>query len=236
MTKHGTKPNPEKPKTTRYHRKKPAHHRNQCRQLRIDKDRNEGTKKSAGNNNSDQTNSNPNNNKNANFSNNSNTSKRKERKPRNVYSLCGTCVKTDHSTKNSYFEVNAAIRRPHGNEDRQDRTRPTKRHAKKCKGEYSSCCPRFNLETPCPHSGNALDKPATTKPIWLQTLETSLKQHKLDNIFEYFADHKLLKRLRNLKTCSSLKQRAKCCHQRDSNVKTPVQLRNGPEKAELRTG
>ena len=111
VTLHATNSKTEKPNPTRHHCKKPGHHRNQCCQLRIEKDQTEGTKNSAGNNNNGQTNSNPNN-SNANNRNNNKTHNRNDRKPQTFYPPCETCGKANHSTEKCFSGANASIKPP----------------------------------------------------------------------------------------------------------------------------
>ena len=64
VTQQATQQNPEKSKPTCHHCKKPSHYRNQCRQLKREKQHAQNNTNSAGNNknkNSRQTNSNSNN-------------------------------------------------------------------------------------------------------------------------------------------------------------------------------
>ena len=112
VTQRAIQQNPEKPKPTYHHCKKPGHYRNQCRQLKREKDQKNKTN-SAGNNNNisgGQTKSNSNK-KVLNDTNANNTKNQKDRRPtRPVYPPCETCGKTDHSTEKGYFGANAANR------------------------------------------------------------------------------------------------------------------------------
>jgi len=103
-----TQQNPEKPKPTCHHCKKPGHYRNQRRQLKREREQGQNNTNNDGsnNNNSGQTNSNSNN-KVPNNTNTNNTNNQKDRKPRPVYRPCETCGKTNHSTVKCYFGANA---------------------------------------------------------------------------------------------------------------------------------
>ena len=106
--------NPKKPKPTCHQCKNPGDHRNQCRQLKREKDQTRNNTNSSENNNnniSGQTNSNSIN-KVPNNTNANNTNIRKKRRPRSVYPPCETCGKTNHSTVECYFGANAANRPP----------------------------------------------------------------------------------------------------------------------------
>ena len=112
VTQQATQQNPEKHKPTCHHCKKPGHHRNQCRQLKREKDQarnNTNSVDNKNNNNAGQTNSNSKtknpNNTNANYSNN-----QESRSPRPVYPPCETCGKTNHSTEKNYLGATAANR------------------------------------------------------------------------------------------------------------------------------
>ena len=99
-----TKPNPEKPKPTCHHCKKPGHYRNKCRQLKKEGNPNDSNKNSAGNKNnsnknSGQTNSNTDNNKTVSNGNANSANNRSDRKRTIVYPPCETCGKTNHSTE-----------------------------------------------------------------------------------------------------------------------------------------
>ena len=116
--------NSEKSKPTCHHCKKPRHYRNQCRQLKRDKDQARNNTNSAYNNNNNvngQTNSSSkkaSNNTNANSTNN-----QKDRRLRSFYPPGETCDKTNHTTEKCYFGANAANRPPPGIDDRKDKTR-----------------------------------------------------------------------------------------------------------------
>ena len=111
-----TQQNSGKPKPTCHHCKKPGHHRNQCRQLKREKDQTRNNTNSATNNNgSAQTNSNPNNNKVTDNAKGNNTNNQRDRKPRPVFPPCETCGRTNHSTERCYLGANAANRPPPGN-------------------------------------------------------------------------------------------------------------------------
>ena len=110
-----THQNSEKPKPTCHHCKKPGHYRNQCRQLKREKDQAQNNTDRAAtnknNNGSAQTNSNPNHKVPvANKANNANN--QRDRKPRPVFPPCETCGRTNHSTERCYLGANAANRPP----------------------------------------------------------------------------------------------------------------------------
>ena len=110
-----TQQNSEKPKPTCHHCKKPGHYRNQCRQLKREKDHAQNNTDSAANNKnnngSTQTNSNPN--QKAPVVNKANkTNNQRDRKPRPVFPPCETCGRTNHSTERCYLGANAANRPP----------------------------------------------------------------------------------------------------------------------------
>ena len=111
----GTQQNSEKPKPTCHHCKKPGHYRNQCRQLKREKDQGQNNTDSAAknknNNGSAQTNSNPNHE--APVANKANNTKnQRDRKPRPVFPPCETCGRTNHYTERCYLGANAANRPP----------------------------------------------------------------------------------------------------------------------------
>ena len=108
-----TQQNSRKPKPTCHHCKKPGHYRNQCRQLKREKDQTQNNTNSTTNNNgSAQTNSNPNNNKVTDNAKGNNTNNQRDRKPRPVFPPCETCGRTNHSTERCYLGANAANRPP----------------------------------------------------------------------------------------------------------------------------
>ena len=108
-----TQQNSGKPKPTCHHCKKPGHYRNQCRQLKREKDQTRNNTNSATNNNgSAQTNSNANNNKVTDNTKGNNTNNQRDRKPRPVFPPCETCGRTNHSTERCYLGANAANRPP----------------------------------------------------------------------------------------------------------------------------
>ena len=114
VTQEVTEQNPEKSKPTCHHCKKPGHYRNQCRQLKREKDQarnNTNSVDKSSINNSGETNSNSNN-KIPNSTNENNTNIQKDRRSRPVYPPCETCGKTNHSTEKRYFGANAANRPP----------------------------------------------------------------------------------------------------------------------------
>ena len=106
MSQHASSTNADRPEPTCKPRRKPVQYRNQCRQLERQKEQAEGTQNNAGNKNSGANIFIPKIDKNNN--NNNKNNKRAERKPTTVYPLCETCEKTNQSTQNCYFVVNAA--------------------------------------------------------------------------------------------------------------------------------
>ena len=112
VTQQATQKNPNKPRPTCHHCKKPGHYQNQCRQLKREKDQTRNNTNSANNNNgSAQTNSNPNN-KVANNTKGNNMNNQKDRRSRPVFPPCETCGRTNHSTEKGYLGANAANRPP----------------------------------------------------------------------------------------------------------------------------
>ena len=110
-----TQQNTGKPKPTCHHCKKPGHYRNQCRQLKREKDQGQNNTDSAANNKNNNgsapTNSNPNNKAPvANKANNTNN--QRDRRPRPVFPPCETCGRINHSTERCYLGANAANRPP----------------------------------------------------------------------------------------------------------------------------
>ena len=110
-----TQQNTGKPKPTCHHCKNPGHYRNQCRQLKREKDQGQNNTDSAANNKNNNgsapTNSNPNNKAPvANKANNTNN--QRNRRPRPVFPPCETCGRTNHSTERCYLGANAANRPP----------------------------------------------------------------------------------------------------------------------------
>ena len=110
-----TRQNSEKPKPTCHHCKKPGHYRNQCRQLKREKDQAQNNIDSAANNKNNngsaQTNSNPNHK--APVANKANNAvNQRDRKTRPVFPPCETCGRTNHSTERCYLGANAANRPP----------------------------------------------------------------------------------------------------------------------------
>ena len=110
-----TQQNTGKPKPTCHHCKKPGHYRNQCRQLKREKDQGKNNTDSAANNKNNNgsapTNSNPNHKAPvANKANNTNN--QRDRRPRPVFPPCETCGRTNHSTERCYLGANAANRPP----------------------------------------------------------------------------------------------------------------------------
>ena len=105
----------EKPKLTCHHCKKPGHYRNQCRQLKREKDQGQNNTNSAANNKNNKGSAQTNSNSNhkapvANKANNTNN--QRDRKPRPVFSPCETCRRTNHSTERCHLGANAANRPP----------------------------------------------------------------------------------------------------------------------------
>ena len=90
-----------------------GHYRNQCRQLKREKDqaRNNTNSVDNKNNNSGQTNYNSNK-KISKNTNEKNTNKQKDRRPTLVYPPCETCSETNHFTEKCHFRANAADRPP----------------------------------------------------------------------------------------------------------------------------
>ena len=114
VTQQAPQQNPNQPRPTCHHCKKPSHYQNQCRQLKREKDQTRNNINSANNNNngSAQTNSNPNNNKVANDTKGSNINNQRDRRSRPVFPPCETCGRTNHSTEKCYLGANAANRPP----------------------------------------------------------------------------------------------------------------------------
>ena len=110
-----TQQNSEKPKPTCHHCKKTGHYRNQCRQLKREKDQVQNNTDSAANNKNNngsaQTNSNPNHE--APVGNKlKNTNNQRDRRRRPVFPPCEICGRTYHSTERCYLGANAANRPP----------------------------------------------------------------------------------------------------------------------------
>ena len=115
VTQQAPQQNSNKPRPTCHHCKKPGHYRNQCRQLKREKDQTRNNTNSANNNNgSAQTNSNPNNNHNkvANNTKGNNINNQRDRRPKLVFPTCETCGRTNHSREKCYLGANAANRPP----------------------------------------------------------------------------------------------------------------------------
>ena len=113
VTQQAPQQNPNKPRPTCHHCKKPGHYQNQCRQLKREKDQTRTNTNSANNNNgSAQTNSNPNNNKLANNTKGNKITNQRDRRSRPVFSPCETCNRNNHSTEKCYLEANATNRPP----------------------------------------------------------------------------------------------------------------------------
>ena len=114
VTQQATQQNSEQPKPTCHHCKKPGHYRNQCRQLKPEKDQARKNTNSADNNKNNcggQTNSNPNN-KVSNNINANNTNNHKDRRPRHVYTPCETWGKTNFFLEEWYLGAKTANRPP----------------------------------------------------------------------------------------------------------------------------
>ena len=113
VTQQAPQQNANKPRPTCHHCKKPGHYRNQCRQLKREKDQVQNSTNSANNNNgSAQTNFNPNTNKVANNTKGNNTNNQRDRRPTPVFPPCETCGGTNHSTEKCFLGANAANRPP----------------------------------------------------------------------------------------------------------------------------
>ena len=129
MIQQDTQINSGKPKPTGHHCKKPGHYRNQCRQLKREKDRTRNNTNSATNNNgSGKTNSNPNNNKVTDNAKGNNTNNQRDRKPRPVFPPFETCGRTNHSTERCYLGANAANRPPPGNRSTEGQNQTQQRN------------------------------------------------------------------------------------------------------------
>ena len=112
VTQQATQQNPNKPRPTCYHCKKPGQYQNQCRQLKRKKDQTRNNTNSANNNNGRaQTNSNPNK-KVANNTKGNNINNHRDRRSRPVFPPCETCGRNNHSTEKCYLGANAANRPP----------------------------------------------------------------------------------------------------------------------------
>ena len=114
VTQQAPQQNPNKPRPTCHHCKKPGDYQNQCRQLKREKDQTRNDTNSANNNNngSAQTNSNPNNNKVANNAKGNHINNQRDRRPRPVFPPCEICGRTNHSTEKCFLGANAANRPP----------------------------------------------------------------------------------------------------------------------------
>ena len=129
-----TQQNSEKHKPTCHHCKKPGRHRNQCRQLKREKDQVQTNTDSAANNKNNngsaQINSNPNHKAPvANKANNTNY--QRDRKPRPVFPPCDTCGRTNHSTERCYLGANAASRPPPRNRRPEGQNQAQQRNTQK---------------------------------------------------------------------------------------------------------
>ena len=110
-----TQQNTGKPKPTCHHCKKPGHYRNQCGQLKREKDQGQNNTDSAANNknNNGSATTNPKPNNKAPVANKANnTNNQRDRRPRPVFPPCETCGRTNHSTERFYLGTNAANRPP----------------------------------------------------------------------------------------------------------------------------
>ena len=95
VTQQAPQQNPNKPRPTCHHCKKPSHYQNQCRQLKRKKDQTRNNTNSANNNNgSAQTNSNPNNNKFANNTKGNNINNQRDRSFDDVLNIWFFCLCT----------------------------------------------------------------------------------------------------------------------------------------------
>ena len=115
MTQHATKWNPEEPKPTSHHCRKPSHNAAQCRRLRRDKDQIENNNSIGKNNNINFKNINktennsgkifkkPNNNDDANKSKTNNAKNRDDTLPKTIYPPCRTWRKTNHCTEKCFL-------------------------------------------------------------------------------------------------------------------------------------
>ena len=124
-----TQQNSEKPKPTCHLCKRPGHYRNQCRQLKWEKDQVQNNTDSAANNKNNkgtaQTNSKPNHKVPvANKANNTNN--QRDTKPRSVFPPCETCGKTNHSTERCYLGANSANRPPPTNRQPEGQNQPNR--------------------------------------------------------------------------------------------------------------
>ena len=147
VTQHAKKPNPEKPKPTCHHCKKPGYSPALCRQLKREKDQNESNKNSAGKNNINnggRTNFNPSN-KNANNSNANNTKNRNDKRLRIVYPPCETCGKTNHPTEKWYLEPMQQVDCLLGIEDQRYRIRINGRTPRIIQLEVSRLRPELEI-------------------------------------------------------------------------------------------
>ena len=122
-----TQQNSGKPKPTFHHCKKPGHYRNQCRQLKREKDQTRNNTNSATNNNgSAQTNSNLNNNKVTDNAKGNNTNNQRDRKPRPVFPPCETCGKQTTPQRDATLEQTQQTDRLPGIDGRRDKTKPNR--------------------------------------------------------------------------------------------------------------
>ena len=165
VTQQVTQQNSENAKPICHHCKKPGHYRNQCRQLKREKDRARNNTNSAGNNNNNNGSAQTNPNSNKKVSNNTNagtTNSQKDRRLRPFCPPCETCVKNNHTTEKCYFRANAANRlppqnrRPEGKNQIQQRNAQSNSHG----NVYAAA---LKLETPRPHSGPVCDRPETNE-------------------------------------------------------------------------
>ena len=132
VTQQASEQNTEQSKPTGHFCKKPGHYRNQCRQLKREKDQIRNNTNSAentnNNNGSAQANSNSND-KASNKTNANNTNNRRDRRSRPVFPPCETCGRANHSTEKCYFGANAANRPPTRNRRPEGQNRVQQRNA-----------------------------------------------------------------------------------------------------------
>ena len=130
VTQQAAQQNSEKPKPHCHQCKKPDHRRNQCLQLKREKDQaRSNTNTDDNNNGGGQPNSNSKN-KISNNTNANNTNNQKDRRPRHVYPPCDTCGNSNQSTEKCYFGANAANRPPHRNKRPKDKIKSNRKMAK----------------------------------------------------------------------------------------------------------
>ena len=149
VTQQTSQQNSVKPISTCHLCKKPSHYRNQCRQLKREKDQTQNNTNSAGNNNNNngsaQTNSNPNNKVSGN-NNANNTNNRRDRKPRPVYPPCETCGRTNYSTEKCYLRANQQTDRLPGIDNRKDKTKSNREMFKATQMGMSKLQPKLQTK------------------------------------------------------------------------------------------